>query len=260
MCLLATRGAWRPWIGKPGRKPPPRSVLIVYDPTRPPPNLTIHSDTRVASQSIDTACGFGRGAGCSGSEGASTSMTRPRPLESSAFVLVLGTLLAYHGGVEAVAHFQPHHVSRLGWVHRKAGAAGAAGVAAELVPSERTTAAMVMSTPSRDGARQSLGMSIATVLRGGRSMRQSRAVDDERDQDNEEDDAEEVLGEEEEEEEEVVLYDEKAVEWMVQQLCMYQTRTALISNPLAAKVRPEAMIHLSLFLGTRLSWQDYSIV
>ncbi|CAM9227215.1 unnamed protein product [Hapterophycus canaliculatus] len=41
--------------------------------------------------------------------------------------------------------------------------------------------------------------------------------------------------EKEEEEKEEVLYDEKAVEWMMQQLCMYQTRIALISNPLAAK-------------------------
>lgn len=32
------------------------------------------------------------------------------------------------------------------------------------------------------------------------------------------------------------LYDDRAVEWMMQQLCMYQTRMALISKPLAAKV------------------------
>lgn len=31
-------------------------------------------------------------------------------------------------------------------------------------------------------------------------------------------------------------YDDRAVEWMMQQLCMYQTRMALISKPLAAKV------------------------
>lgn len=49
--------------------------------------------------------------------------------------------------------------------------------------------------------------------------------------------AEEDGGLEEEDEEEIVLYDEKAVEWMMQQLCMYQTRTALISKPLAAKVQ-----------------------
>lgn len=49
--------------------------------------------------------------------------------------------------------------------------------------------------------------------------------------------AEEHGGLEEEDEEEIVLYDEKAVEWMMQQLCMYQTRTALISKPLAAKVQ-----------------------
>lgn len=69
-------------------------------------------------------------------------------------------------------------------------------------------------------------------------MRQSRTGDELQEKD--EEDEEEVLEEEEDEdedEEEVVLYDEKAVEWMMQQLCMYQTRTALISSPLAAKVR-----------------------
>lgn len=64
-------------------------------------------------------------------------------------------------------------------------------------------------------------------------MRQSAVVEGE-----EEEEAEDgaVGGGEDEEEFEPVLYDEKAVEWMMQQLCMYQTRTALISNPLAAKV------------------------
>eukprot|EP00904_Undaria_pinnatifida_P013179 jgi/Undpi1/8992/HiC_scaffold_26.g11453.m1 len=63
-------------------------------------------------------------------------------------------------------------------------------------------------------------------------MRQSAVVEGE-----EEEEAEDgaVGGGEDEEEFEPVLYDEKAVEWMMQQLCMYQTRTALISNPLAAK-------------------------
>lgn len=109
---------------------------------------------------------------------------------------------------------------------------------------------MARSTPSRDEAQQqSLGMRIATVLRGGRSMRQSRAGDEEiEDQENDEQD-EEVLGEAEEEEEgeeeeELVPYDEEAVEWMMQQLCMYQTRVALISNPLAAKVRPVLLVLL----------------
>eukprot|EP00752_Nemacystus_decipiens_P011033 g9802.t1 len=98
---------------------------------------------------------------------------------------------------------------------------------------------MISSTSPRDGAQQSLGMRIATVLRGGRSMRQSRTGDDDsKEQKNDQEDEEGALGEEEEEDEEedeVVLYDEKAVEWMMQQLCMYQTRTALISSPLAAK-------------------------
>lgn len=70
-------------------------------------------------------------------------------------------------------------------------------------------------------------------------MRQSGSVDEDEGEDGDLGDA--IAGEheedEEEEEEEAVLYDEKAVEWMMQQLCMYQTRTALISNPLAAKVR-----------------------
>lgn len=69
-------------------------------------------------------------------------------------------------------------------------------------------------------------------------MRQSAVVDEEEEGDDELDGA---VGKGEDEqgddEEEAVLYDEKAVEWMMQQLCMYQTRTALISNPLAAKVR-----------------------
>lgn len=68
-------------------------------------------------------------------------------------------------------------------------------------------------------------------------MRQSAVVDEEEEGDDELDGAVEAGedAQEEDDEEEVVLYDEKAVEWMMQQLCMYQTRTALISNPLAAK-------------------------
>lgn len=74
-------------------------------------------------------------------------------------------------------------------------------------------------------------------------MRQSAVVDEEEEGDDELDGA---VGagenEQEDDEEEVVLYDEKAVEWMMQQLCMYQTRTALISNPLAAKVRHDKLV------------------
>ncbi len=171
-------------------------------------------------------------------------MTRPRPLESSAFVLVLGTLLAHRGSIEAVAHFQPHHVQEQqtrGWVHRRGGVAdaGTRGIRTELVPCQRDSTEVMKTT---DVARQSLGMRIAAALRGGQSRRQGRTTDIDGDVDSDEEEAEEGLeGEEEEEqegeeEEEVVLYDEKAVQWMMQQLCMYQTRTALISNPLAAKV------------------------
>lgn len=74
-------------------------------------------------------------------------------------------------------------------------------------------------------------------------MRQSAVVDEEEEGDDELDG---VVGagedEQEDDEEEVVLYDEKAVEWMMQQLCMYQTRTALISNPLAAKARHDKLV------------------
>ncbi|CAM9862592.1 unnamed protein product [Ectocarpus fasciculatus] len=73
-------------------------------------------------------------------------------------------------------------------------------------------------------------------------MRQQREEDkesqEEEDEDEEEDEGVMIGGEDQEQEEEEVepvLYDEKAVEWMMQQLCMYQTRTALISNPLADK-------------------------
>lgn len=55
----------------------------------------------------------------------------------------------------------------------------------------------------------------------------------------------------EEDVEEAVDYDEKAVEWMMQQLCMYQTRTALISRPLAEKVPSESPHALGLVPCTR---------
>lgn len=74
-------------------------------------------------------------------------------------------------------------------------------------------------------------------------MRQSAVVDEEEEGDDELHGAVEAgEDEQEDDEEEVVLYDEKAVEWMMQQLCMYQTRTALISNPLAAKVRNDKSV------------------
>lgn len=73
---------------------------------------------------------------------------------------------------------------------------------------------------------------IAAVLRGGESSTQV-AVDVA----DFEDGGSQVDGAEEEEGK--VEYDEKAVDWMMQQLCMYQTRTALISKPLAAKVSEE---------------------
>eukprot|EP00903_Cladosiphon_okamuranus_P005559 g5535.t1 len=170
-------------------------------------------------------------------------MAPPRPLESSAFVLVLGTLLANHGVIEAV-HFQPHHVSEaVGPVHRTAGAAAGAGgsITEELAPCERSTAAAARTTPTRgEVQQQSLGMRIATVLRGGRSTLQRHGGDEEIEYQEDDEEDEGALEEEEEEEggeeeEEVVPYDEKDVEWMMQQLCMYQTRVALISNPLAAK-------------------------
>ncbi|CAM9110709.1 unnamed protein product [Ectocarpus sp. 4 AP-2014] len=73
-------------------------------------------------------------------------------------------------------------------------------------------------------------------------MRQTAGEEDEESQEDEDEveDEEMMTGgaeddEQEAEEVEPVLYDEKAVEWMMQQLCMYQTRTALISNPLAEK-------------------------
>ncbi|CBJ27241.1 conserved unknown protein [Ectocarpus siliculosus] len=71
-------------------------------------------------------------------------------------------------------------------------------------------------------------------------MRQTAGEKDEESQEEEDEDEETMTGgeedeEQEEEEVEPVLYDEKAVEWMMHQLCMYQTRTALISNPLAEK-------------------------
>lgn len=125
---------------------------------------------------------------------------------------------------------------------------GAAGTTAELVPCERgfKEAMTTRTTPSSPGGmKQSVGVTIAAALRGGRSMRQSGAAD-EVDNSFEEEVGEEKgehggedqeQQEEGEEDEEVVQYDGKAVEWMMQQLCMYQTRTALISNPLAAKVR-----------------------
>jgi len=172
----------------------------------------------------------------------------------------MGALLAHRGSIEAVARFRPHHVQEQqtsGWVHRRGGVAGAGnrGMRAELVPCERNSAEVMKITGA---ARQSLGMRIATALRGGQSRRQDRTTDIDRDEESDEEagEEEEEGMEEEEEEEEVILYDEKAVEWMMQQLCMYQTRTALISNPLAAKVRGDApanQLFDSLLLCSRVS-------
>ncbi|CAM9885913.1 unnamed protein product [Ectocarpus sp. 12 AP-2014] len=182
-----------------------------------------------------------------------SSMARPRTVETSTFVLVLGTLLAGRGGIEAVAPFQSRHVQHTrrggaGWAHRRGGAAAeaaaaAAAVAAELAPCAKKEATTTTTTaPWRGGVQQSLGVKIAAALRGGRSMRQTAGDEDEESQEDEDEveDEEMVTGGEEDEEQEAeevepVLYDEKAVEWMMQQLCMYQTRTALISNPLAEK-------------------------
>ncbi|CAM9697441.1 unnamed protein product [Ectocarpus sp. 8 AP-2014] len=178
-----------------------------------------------------------------------SSMARPRPVETSTFVLVLGTLLAGRGGIEAVAPFQSRHVQHTrrgaaGWAHRRGGAAAeaaAAAVAAELAPCEKKEAmTTTTTTPLRGGVQQSLGVKITAALRGGRSMRQTAREEDEESEEEEEEDEEMMIGGEDDEEQEAeevepVLYDEKAVEWMMQQLCMYQTRTALISNPLADK-------------------------
>lgn len=75
----------------------------------------------------------------------------------------------------------------------------------------------------------------AATLRGGQATR--RAADTGTDEEDQLDglNVEPNVGDEDEEA--TVEYDEEAVEWMMQQLCMYQTRTALISRPLAAKVR-----------------------
>lgn len=190
-----------------------------------------------------------------------SSMARPRPVETWTFVLVLGTLLAGRGGIEAVAPFQSGHVQHTrhggaGSAHRRGGAAAeaaAAAVAAELVLYEKKDATTTTTNaPLRGGAQQSLGLKIAAALRGGRSMRQTAGEEDQESQQEEEEEQEEdemMTGEEEDEEQEEegevepVLYDEKAVEWMMQQLCMYQTRTALISNPLAEKVHHQRYSH-----------------
>lgn len=172
-------------------------------------------------------------------------MARSRTLESSAFVFLLGTLLAHRGGTEAATPFQYRHAPQsrpvLGWVHRRRGAGEDAGTTPEPVRCDGGLASTTATALSRSVSQQSLGVQIAAALRGGRSMRQMAeeedSVDEEEDDlrgDGEQEEKEEEEGGKEGEEE--VLYDDKAVEWMMQQLCMYQTRVALISNPLAAKV------------------------
>lgn len=164
-------------------------------------------------------------------------MLLPRPLGSSAFVLVLGALLAHHSGIEALAPRQPRHINPqpIGWLSNRLGEAAPA-LSSELVPCDMRENTRTL------GGIPSLGIRVAAALRGGRSMRQSSVVDSDEEEheeaDNEEmDSAGMVEGREEEVEDgEGVTYDEQAVEWMMQQLCMYQTRTALISKPLAAKV------------------------
>lgn len=79
---------------------------------------------------------------------------------------------------------------------------------------------------------------IAVELRGGQSGRRAAVADDAVVlNDTEEDEGEDEVEQGEDGDEERVGYDEKAVEWMIQQLCMYQTRTAFISGPLAEKVQ-----------------------
>lgn len=159
-------------------------------------------------------------------------MARSRPIEPSTFVLVLGVLLAHQGSIDAFSAYQYRHnpgKPSLGWLpHRSTTADN--GPSAELVPFESDRA------QAHDGV-PSLGIKVAAALRGGILMRQSSKGDEEKENE-ETGDAVTAEGsdEEPEDEEEAVLYDEKAVEWMMQQLCMYQTRTALISKPLAAKV------------------------
>lgn len=166
-------------------------------------------------------------------------MARPRPLEASTFIILLGTLLAYHGGVEARAPYRSRHAQTPSpaWLPRRFYGESAA-TTADTVPCEGQTAQEHLRESSLSVLR------VAAVLRGGRSMGQQSGTQDEKSEGNElaeEGHDEEAGGEDEEEQEqeeqeEVVLYDEREVEWMMQQLCMYQTRTALISKPLAAKV------------------------
>lgn len=82
--------------------------------------------------------------------------------------------------------------------------------------------------------RMSSANRIAALLRGGQSSR--CAVADGTLQDREGEEMKVKVEAEGAPGDEGVEYDEKAVEWMMQQLCMYQTRTALISGPLAVKV------------------------
>lgn len=93
-------------------------------------------------------------------------------------------------------------------------------------------------------------------------MRQSAVMDEEEEGDDELDRAVGAMGgaEDEQEEEEAVLYDEKAVEWMMQQLCMYQTRTALISNPLAAKVRHDKLVSACLIAAVKWHMSTLRVV
>ena len=88
-----------------------------------------------------------------------------------------------------------------------------------------------------------LESTVAATLRGGETIGHRIADEEDEETTNQEHENHDVIGldgasdtPEQLAEEESVLYDERAVEWMMQQLCMYQTRLALISKPLAAKV------------------------
>lgn len=161
-----------------------------------------------------------------------------RRREPSAFALVLGTLLAHGTGIEALAPQQSRHIHSRGGLPERSDQRTLR--APELARCDRADSAGGVVVPS-------VVLDIAASLRGGRSIKRSGAGKKEKEDAERDPDGHGVATEGayeagvdeqgEEQEDEQVLYDERAVEWMMQQLCMYQTRTALISQPLAAKVR-----------------------
>lgn len=163
-------------------------------------------------------------------------MLRPRRRDRHSSLLLVVAFLAKCGVGNGALSFESHNALTSGFRTPSRHLLDVRDSGAETTMMEKDVHCRT-SEPSKLSYRlQPSSDMLARVLRGGQTMRQrSNNAGDLEDEDEElgeaglQDEGLEADGE-------TPHYNEKAVEWMMQQLCMYQTRTALISRPLAAKV------------------------